>query len=395
MSFFKKLPLSILALTLSAFCIGSGEFVIMGLLVELSKDLSVTIDQAGLLVTAYALGVVIGGPLVAVLTLKLPKKQTLVGLVCVFVLGNILCALSADYTLLMLSRIVTASCHGTFFGLATVAAMKMVPRDKQAGAVALVFMGTTLANMLGVPLGTAFGISFGWRSTFWTVAGLGFISVLGLIKYLPGNMPAEDVNLKQELGVFKKRDVQIPLLLSALLNGGLFVVYTYISPLLMNVLQVPEGHLSTVLLIFGVGLPIGTYIGGRLGDWNLLRSLMILFTSLIGILIVLYLSFPHQIIGITLIFFWCMMIFTVAPMLQLMAIQNSGDAPHLSSTFNQSAFNLGNAFGAWVGSILLSRHFKLEHLPLAAILFFVLGLILVSYYKKRLTKKEKIPLKSG
>jgi MFS transporter, DHA1 family, inner membrane transport protein len=390
MPFFQKIPLSILALTLSAFCIGSGEFVIMGLLMELAKDLSVSVNQAGLLVTAYALGVVIGGPFIAVLTFKFPRKQTLIGLVSVFVLGNILCALANNYSFLILARIVTASCHGTFFGLATVAAIKIVPLEKQARAVALVFMGTTLANMLGVPVGTALGFSFGWRATFWAIAVLGLFSVAGLVKYLPNKNEVENIHLKQELNVFKKRNVQIPLLLSALLNGGLFVVYTYISPILMTVLQVPENRLSVILFLFGAGLPVATYIGGRLGDWNLLRSLTILLTGLIGVLMALYVSFPHQIVGIFLIFLWCMMIFTIAPMLQLMTIQNSNEAPHLSSTFNQSAFNLGNAFGAWVGSVLLGRHFELTHLPLASAVFFACALAFVFYYKRKIIKKEKI-----
>lgn len=386
----KFMPMSVLALTLGAFCIGTSEFVIMGLLPDIAKELEVSIPRAGLLVTAYALGVVFGGPVMAVLTNKLPRKETLLGLLAVFTFGNVCCALAPSYELLMAARVLTALCHGTFFGIASVAATQMVESSRRNQAIAWVFMGTTLANMLGVPLGTAEGYYWGWRSTFWTVAIIGFFAAAAMIKWVPGNLATDDANPAKEFKTLLRPSVQIPLWLSALTNANLFVVFTYIAPLLITVTHVSEQGVTYVLLILGVGLPIGTLIGGKMGDWNLVKSLFILIPLIMAVLVLMHWAVPYKTSGIMTLFLWDTLTFTVAPILQFMVVNNAAGAPNLASTFNQSAFNAGNAFGAWLGSVLLSWHVRYEELPFASIILLAAALALVGFYVVKTKKAAEI-----
>lgn len=382
MSFFRSVPIVILALTFAAFGISTGEFVVPGLLVEISKDFQIPVNQTGLLITAYALGVVIGGPIVAALTLKFDRKKTLIGLMSVFLIGNLMCALAPSYSILFVARIITALCPGAFFGLATVVATQLADESAKTQAVALVFIGTTLANMLGVPLGTALGYFFSWRAIFWLVSLISLLSIWGIWKKLPDTLTVEkQVRVLDEFKVFKKPLVLISFLLSALLNGGFFVLYTYITPLLTNVLSVPTKGVSLVLFLLGIALPIGTFIGGKLGDKNTIRSLMGLFGSLILLEIFLFLVIPNTTLGLVLLFFWNTLLFTTTPILQAMSIENAKEAPHLSSTFNQSAFNIGNAVAATVGSFALHNEMPMSFLPLLSIGFFSIGLLFVLIYR--------------
>lgn len=382
MSFFRSVPIVILALTFAAFGISTGEFVVPGLLVEISKDFQIPVNQTGLLITAYALGVVIGGPIVAALTLKFDRKKTLIGLMSVFLIGNLMCALAPSYSILFVARIITALCPGAFFGLATVVATQLADESAKTQAVALVFIGTTLANMLGVPLGTALGYFFSWRAIFWLVSLISLLSIWGIWKKLPNTLTVEkQVRVLDEFKVFKKPLVLISFLLSALLNGGFFVLYTYITPLLSDVLSVPTKGVSLVLFLLGIALPIGTFVGGKLGDKNTIRSLMGLFGSLILLEIFLFLVIPNTTLGLVLLFFWNTLLFTTTPILQAMSIENAKEAPHLSSTFNQSAFNIGNAVAAAVGSFALHNEMPMSFLPLLSIGFFSIGLLFVLIYR--------------
>ena len=376
-----KIPISVLALTLAAFAIGTGEFVMMGLLVSIANDLRVSISDAGILVSAYALGVVVGSPLVTITTIPFQRKKTLIGLICLFVLGNILCALSTNYTALLLSRIVTACCHGTFFGIASVVATQLVDSRHKTLAVALVFLGTTLANMLGVPAGTAIGLALGWRVTFWIIAALGIVAVLGLSAFVPANLSHKSAKVLPELKALKNPTVLIPLALSALVNGGLFVVFTYITPLLMNVAGFDEKNITYILFILGAGLPIGTILGGKLGDKALIKSLLFLFPCLLVLLLGIRIFVPYQMAGIAVLFLWNMVTFTIAPILQYMVVDNAAAAPNLASTFNQSAFNLGNAIGAWAGGLLVADHLGYINLPFLSMAFIFTGWVLVFIYR--------------
>lgn len=385
----KIIPISVIALTIAAFGIGTSEFVIMGLLVDISKDLGVSIAQSGLLVTAYAMGVVIGGPVMAVLTSRFPRKETLIGLVMLFVVGNVFCALSKNYEMLIAARLLTAMCHGTYFGVATVVAVQLVNPAHKAEAVAWVFMGTTLANMLGVPLGTTEGLAWGWRSTFWSVSIIGIIAIIALLVWLPKNLPQGNPHPMSEFRTLRKPLVQIPLLLSALLNAGLFVVYTYIAPLLMRDTGLSGHGVTLVLLVLGCGLPIGTLLGGKLGDTNLLKSLFVLFPIIMMTLVILHYVVSYPVPAVSAMFVWSTLTFTVAPMLQLLVVDNAAEAPNLASTFNQSAFNLGNAFGATLGSLMLAHHVNLDELPWVAVIILAVAWGMVFVYRKQSLKEKR------
>jgi len=267
-----RLPL--LALAMASFGIGTTEFVIMGLLPDVASDLQVTIPQAGLLVTGYALSVTFGSPFLAVATANMNRRHTLFLLMAVFIFGNLLCALAPNYGLLMGARIVTALCHGAFFGIGSVVAASLVPPKKQAQAIAMMFAGLTLANVLGVPFGTALGEALGWRKTFFAVVVIGLIAASALWFWLPKRIPTPQVNVMQELRSLKSLQVMLVMLISVLAATSLFSVFTYIAPILDKVTKLSPHVITFMLLIFGVGLTVGNFIGGRLGDWKLMPSVI-------------------------------------------------------------------------------------------------------------------------
>jgi len=228
-------PIPLLALAISAFAIGTTEFVIMGLLPEVARDLSVSIPSAGLLVSGYALGVAVGAPLLAVVTSRMPRKLALQLLMGVFIVGNTLCAIASDYSVLMIARVVTSFAHGSFFGIGAVVAASLVPLEKRASAIALMFTGLTLANVLGVPFGTFVGQEFGWRAAFWIVSGFGVLSLAGVTALVPNRHDSGPASLGREVRVLKDPQVWTALAMTVLGFGGVFVVFTYIAPILEQV----------------------------------------------------------------------------------------------------------------------------------------------------------------
>jgi DHA1 family inner membrane transport protein len=357
------MPLHLLALAAAAFGIGTSEFVIMGLLPNVALDLGVTIDVAGLLITGYAMGVVIGAPIMAIATARMPRKATLIFLASTFVLGNLLCAISPTYGTLMLARVVTAFCHGAFFGLGAVVAADLVPRHQRSAAIALMFTGLTLANVLGVPLGTALGQVAGWRATFWAVTGIGMAAVAALAIWLPGNIPMKPGNILREFRVLRDIRVLWPLAVSTLASASLFCVYTYIAPLLMHVTGFSENTVTATLLLFGVALTVGSTLGGRLGQHHLERWLLRVFLALLVVFLALTQAIYYTIPTFIVIFAWGALGFAVVPLLQTLIVDQARAAPNLASTLNQGAFNLGNAGGAWIGSMALHRGAGFADLP--------------------------------
>lgn len=383
MTFFKHVPIVILALTLAAFGISTGEFVMPGLLLQIATDFNISVNKTGLLVSAYALGVILGGPTIAALCLKFNRKHVLIFLTSVFLVGNLLCALSVNFPMLMAARILTALCPGAFFGFATVTATELASPNYRTRAVALVFVGTTLANMLGVPLGAAFSYYLSWRTIFWIVVFISACAIIAITRQLPDSPKIEQhVNIADEFIVFKRPLVLISFLLSALLNAGFFIIYTYITPLLTNLLHIPIASVSLVLFLLGIALPIGTFVGGKLGDKNQVKALLSLFTLLILLSLSLFAVIPATIPGLIILFFWNTLIFTTTPILQTMAINNAFEAPHLSSTFNQSAFNVGVAVASTAGSVLLQTGMALKFLPVICALILFVGLLFVFIYQK-------------
>jgi DHA1 family inner membrane transport protein len=347
------MPLALLALAVSAFGIGTTEFVIMGLLPEVATDLHVTIPTAGLLISGYALGVVVGGPLLTVAGNRIPRKNLLLGLMVLFIAGNLISALAHSYALLLTGRVVAALAHGAFFGVGSVVAASLVPAAKQASAIALMFTGLTVANVLGVPGGTALGQAFGWRSTFWAVTALGVVGLLGVAFLVPKQPLEPGPGLRGELAVLRRPQVLLALAMTALGFGAVFAAFTYIAPMMTQVAGFSDGAVTWLLVLFGVGLVIGNLIGGKAADRRLMPSLYVILAALAAILVVFAFTAHAQIpAAITLVLFGTIGFATV-PGFQTRVMQQADGAPALASTANIAAFNLGNAFGAWLGGVAI------------------------------------------
>jgi DHA1 family inner membrane transport protein len=374
------MPLPLLALAIAAFGIGTTEFVIMGLLPNVARDLAVSIPAAGMLVSGYALGVTIGAPILAIVTAKMPRKKALMGLIGVFIVGNLLCALAPNYWVLMGARIVTAFCHGAFFGIGSVVAADLVAPNRRAQAIALMFTGLTLANVLGVPLGTALGQAAGWRATFWVVTLIGVAAAGALAVCLPKHIEMRETSILREFDVLKNPQVLMVLGISVLASASLFSVFTYIAPILEDVTGFSPHAVTYVLLLFGLGLTVGSTLGGKLADWKLLRSLLSFLASIVVILVIFAGTMHESVSAMITIFLWGVLAFAIVPPLQILIVNRASDAPNLASTLNQGAFNLGNATGAWLGGCAISAGAPLTSLPWVGVAMAcgALGLTLLS-----------------
>ncbi|CAK9884321.1 MAG: Inner membrane transport protein YdhP [Candidatus Erwinia impunctatus] len=370
------MPLSLLALALSAFAIGTTEFVIMGLLPEVAGDLRVSLPDAGWLISGYALGVAIGAPIMALLTAKLPRKKTLILLMIIFIIGNLLCAVAYSYNLLMLARVITALCHGAFFGIGAVVAASLVAPAKQASAVALMFTGLTLANVLGVPLGTWFGQLFGWRATFWGVSAIGVFAGLALIFSLPAQQNEKPVNLGHELGALREGKLLMSLTMTVCFAASMFALFSYIAPILLQITGIRSEGVSWTLFLMGAGLTVGNVLGGRLADWKLSFSLTLSFVLTFAFALLFSWSSAHFWLAEITLFFWAMATFATVPGLQINVVRHGKEAPNLASTLNISAFNLGNALGAWGGGLVIQQGYALTAVPVVAALLAGLGLVI-------------------
>ncbi|AUG54831.1 MFS transporter [Thalassospira marina] len=381
--FFARLP--ILALAMASFGIGTTEFVIMGLLPDVAADLGVSIPSAGLLVTGYALGVTFGSPFLAIGTAKMERRRVLLFLVSLFLLGNIMCAIAPNYALLMVARVITALGHGAFFGLGSVVAAGLVPPHKRVQAVALMFSGLTLANVLGVPFGTAMGQALGWRSTFWAVVAIGVVAFIALYLFVPRNIKAENTSFMAEARALGKLQVLLAMALSVLASASLFSVFTYITPILTQVTGVSPQNVTVVLLLFGVGLTVGNFIGGRLGDWRLMPAIIVTMVALVLVLMMLTETVYQVWPAIVSLFIWGVVMFALVSPLQIRVVNEATGAPNLASTVNQGAFNLGNAAGAWLGGLAINAGVSYAQIPWIGAMIAVAALVLaiVSYLLDR------------
>lgn len=369
------MPLSLLILALSAFAIGTTEFVIMGLLPDVAADLGVSIPGAGWLVTGYALGVAIGAPFMALATARLPRKAALVALMGIFIIGNLLCAIASDYNVLMFARVVTALCHGAFFGIGSVVAAGLVAPNKRASAVALMFTGLTLANVLGVPLGTALGQEAGWRSTFWAVTVIGVVALIGLIRFLPTRHDEEKLDMRSELVALQGAGLWLSLGMTALFSASVFALFTYVAPLLGEVTGVSPRGVTWTLVLIGLGLTLGNIIGGKLADKSLANTLIGVFITMAVVSTVLSWTSVALIPSEITLFLWATACFAAVPALQVNVVTFGKSAPNLVSTLNIGAFNIGNALGAWVGGSVIAHGLGLTAVPLAAGALAVLALL--------------------
>ena len=373
------MPIAVLALTAGAFGIGTTEFIIMGLLIQVAADMHVSVPSAGLLISGYALGVFVGAPLLTLATRRLPRKSVLLALMAIFTAGNAACALAPDYTTLMLARVLTSLAHGTFFGVGSVVATSLVAEDKRASAISTMFIGLTVATLLGVPFGAWFGLMLGWRAAFWAVTVIGVIAFAVVAALVPGDVGNGDkpVSLAEEVSVLGRPQVLLGLAMTVFGFAGLFVVFTYIQPILTRFTGFSEGAVSPILLVFGVGLAIGNVAGGKLADRGLAGALIGTLAALALVLLGLAAALSVKIPAIGLILLLGIAAFaTVAP-LQLRVLEAAGPSGRtLASSLNIAAFNLGNALGAWAGGVTIDRGLGLSALPLVAAGITAVGLVL-------------------
>lgn len=370
------LPRSILALAAGCFGIGTTEFVVMGLLPDVARDLNVDIPQAGLLVTGYAVGVVIGAPILAILTARLPRKGALLGLMGVFMLGNLFCALAPSYELMMAARIFTAFAHAAFMGIGAVVAADLAPPHQRAQAMSLTMAGLTVANVLGVPGGTAFGQAFGWRFTFIAVAVIGAIAAIAITFMVPRMKVVKAKSMLGEFAVLKRPQVILGMGMSALSAAAMFSVYTYIRPILTDVTGIPATSVTYVLVVFGVGLTIGNLIGGRLADWKLMPSLIGLFLGITGLLALFTVTASNPVTAIATLIVWGVAGFAVVAPLQMHVVNEAKGAPNLVSVLNHAGFNIGCASGAFLGGLPIAHGFGYATVPwVGAAVAFAAGLV--------------------
>jgi DHA1 family inner membrane transport protein len=374
----KQSQAALLALAVSAFAIGTAEFVIMGLLPQVARNLAVSVPAAGWLISGYALGVCIGAPIMAIATQRLPRRAALLLLMAIFVLGNGLCALAPSYGLLMAGRVVTALCHGTFFGVGAVTAAGLVPAEKRGQAMALMFSGLTLANVLGVPLGTALGQAAGWRSTFWAVATIGVAAFGALWALLPRETAAQAPPAAMRELASLRGPVWLALGISVVGSASMFALFTYIAPILNDITGLSPRGVTYTLFLIGLGMTAGNLIGGRLADWRLGITIMGAFLVSAALLALLTMSATTLWITELLLLLWAAVTFASCAALQINAVVLGSAAPNLISTLNIGAFNAGNALGAWVGGEVIARGFALGMIPAAAAGLAALALVLTA-----------------
>jgi len=362
------MPLALWALTLSAFAIGTTEFVIVGLLPVIAADLAVSLPSAGLLVSLYALGVAIGAPVLTALSSKMPRKALLIGLMALFTVGNLLGAMAPDYYSLMLARVLTGMAHGVFFSIGSTIATSLVPKEKAASAIALMFTGLTVALVTGVPLGTFVGQYLGWQAVFYAVAALGFIAMIGSAILVPNNLPQQkSATFAEQLQVLTEPRLLMVYAKTALGYGGSFIAFTYLAAILQDVSGFSTDHIALLMLLYGVSVAVGNIWGGKLADKKgPIAALKLIFLGLAAVLLLLSFTAPHPVLAALTVLLWGAVAFGNVPGLQLYVVRQAEiytpKAVDVASGLNIAAFNLGIAFGAWAGGLVVSQ-FGLMYTP--------------------------------
>ncbi|MEV8569307.1 Cmx/CmrA family chloramphenicol efflux MFS transporter [Streptomyces sp. NPDC051322] len=352
------MPLAVHVLGLAVFALGTSEFMLSGLLPDIADDMHVSIPRAGLLISAFAIGMVVGAPLLAVATLRLPRRTTLIGLITVFGLGQVAGALAPDYALLFASRVISALACAGFWAVGAAVAIAMVPVNARARAMAVMIGGLSIANVLGVPAGAFLGENLGWRSAFWAVGAASAIALVGVATLIP-RIPLPDAKprLRTELTIYRDRQVWLSIVVTALAGGAVFCAFSYLAPLLTDVAGLADGWVPTVLALFGVGALIGTIIGGRVADAHLFGVLLTGIAASTLFLVALALLAHSPVAAVLLSFLLGTSAFYTAPALNARIFNVAGAAPTLAGATTTAAFNLGNAGGPWLGGAVISAGF--------------------------------------
>lgn len=386
-----KGTLSLLALAISAFGIGTTEFVPVGLLSTISEDLNISITLAGLLISGYAMGVAFGAPILTALTNKMSRKTLLMSLMVIFIIGNSIAAISTSFGLLLAARIITAFSHGVFFSIGSTIAADLVPEDKRASAIAFMFTGLTVATVTGVPLGTFIGQLFGWRATFGGVALLGVVGIIASAILIPKNIkPAPPAKFSDQLKILGNGPLLLAFAITALGYGGTFVAFTYLTPILQDISGFSPKVVSIILLVYGVAVAIGNSIGGKAADKNPLKALLWMFIAQAIILVILSFTAPFKVAGVITIFLMGMFAFMNVPGLQVLVVRLAERyvpaAVNVASALNIAAFNLGIAIGAFVGGMIVDS-IGLIHTPWIGGVM-VVGAILLTRWSMSIEKKS-------
>ncbi|MGF6564836.1 MFS transporter [Kosakonia cowanii] len=374
-----KINFPLLALAIGAFGIGTTEFSPMGLLPVIAQGVGVSIPAAGMLISAYAIGVMVGAPLMTLLLSHRGRRNALIFLMAIFTVGNVLSAIAPDYATLMIARIITSLNHGAFFGLGSVVAASVVAKEKQASAVATMFMGLTIANIGGVPAATWLGETIGWRMSFMATAGLGVVSMVSLFFSLPKGGAGARPNVRNELAVLMRPQVLTALLTTVLGAGAMFTLYTYISPVLRTLTDATPVFVTAMLVLIGVGFSIGNFLGGKLADRSVTGTLKGFLLLLIVIMLAIPLLARSEIGAAIAMVVWGAATFAVVPPLQMRVMRVAHEAPGLSSSVNIGAFNLGNALGAAAGGAVISGGLGYSFVPVMGAIIAGLGLLLVLF----------------
>ena len=387
----KGLPGALWALTISAFGIGTTEFVIVGLLPTVATDMNISIPSAGLLVSLYAVGVAIGAPVLTALTAKLPRKLLLISLMGLFIAGNGLASIAPGYFTLVLARIVTGFAHGVFFSIGATIAAALVPVEKRASAIAIMFAGLTVAIVSGVPLGTFIGQHFGWRATFIGVALLGVIGMVSAMILVPNNLKNEKAGSLRSLAkVLGNKHLLLAYLMTALGYGGTFVAFTYLSPILQEVTGLSENAVSLILLLYGVAIAIGNIVGGKVSNKNPLKALLWMFALQALILLVFTFTAHNTILSLITLFILGGLSFSNVPGLQLYVVQlaekHLPGTEDVASAFNIASFNIGIALGAYIGGLVVVSPLGIGATPWVGAVFVAVAIVL-TLLSLRLEKK--------
>lgn len=351
------MPVGLFALAVGGFGIGLTEFVIMGLLPEVAADFAVSEPVAGYLISGYALSVAVGAVALSAAITRFDRKKVLMSLLLLFIAGNLMSALADGYAFMMAGRVVAALCHGAFFGVGSVVAADLVAPEKRANAIAMMFAGLTVANVLGVPLGTLLGQQLGWRSTFWAITVIGIIALAGIKLLVPATPARADASLRAELGVFARPQVWVSIAVTILGFGGMFGGFTYIAFTLTEVTGFASSTVPWLLILFGAGLFVGNLVGGRLADRALVPSLLTILTVLTLVLAAFALTAQSKVATVVALLLMGAAGFATVPGLQLRIMRYASDAPTLASGSNIAAFNIGNASGAWLGGLAIGAGF--------------------------------------
>lgn len=362
------MPLALFALTIAAYAIGTTEFVIVGLLSTVAADLAISLPLAGLIVSVYALGVTFGAPVLTALTGRINRKPLLVGLMVLFTLGNIAAALAPTYEILLVARVLAAFAHGVFFSVGATIAADLVPEDRRASAIAMMFMGLTVAIVTGVPLGTWIGQSYGWRATFWAVAGIGVVALIGVAALLPATLRrAAPASLMDQLRVLGSGRLLLVFAMTALGYGGTFVAFTFLTPILQDITGFSETNVSLILVLYGLAIAAGNLAGGRFANKDPARALVLLFLLQVLVLVLFGFTMMSPLLTLVTLVALGFLQFANVPGLQLYVVQlakiHRPAAVDVASALNIAAFNLGIALGAWLGGVVVESPLGLGATP--------------------------------